>query len=74
MWQPGLPLAGRKPSELRVEANPRDAQLHALLGTALAYLGRRDEAIEVGKQAVAMMPVSKDAYFGANLEHQLARI
>ena len=45
-----------------------------LLGTALAYLGRREEAVREGQQAVAMMPVSQDAFMGAYLQHQLARI
>ena len=57
-----------------MRATPRDAQLHVLLGTALAYLDRRDEAVGEGEQAVAMLPVSKDAFVGAYLQHQLARI
>jgi TolB-like protein/Flp pilus assembly protein TadD len=58
----------------QLRATPTDAQLHALLGTALAYLGRRDEAVGEGERAVAMLPVSKDAFVGAYLQHQLARI
>ena len=45
-----------------------------LLGTALAYLGRRDEAVSEGRQAIALLPVSKDAFTGAYVQHQLARI
>jgi serine/threonine-protein kinase len=51
-----------------------DPQLHVLLGTALAYLGRRAEAVREGERAVSMLPVSKDAFGGAYLQHQLARI
>jgi serine/threonine-protein kinase len=58
----------------QLRATPGDAQLHVLLGTALAYLGRRDEAVSEGRQAVALLPVSKDAFTGAYVQHQLARI
>jgi TolB-like protein/Flp pilus assembly protein TadD len=55
-------------------AAQEDAQLHVLLGTALAYLGRREEAVREGRRAVAMLPLSKDAFSGAYVQHQLARI
>lgn len=58
----------------QLRANPEDAQLHILLGTALAYLGQREEAIREGKRGVALMPVSKDAFYGSYFQHQLARI
>jgi eukaryotic-like serine/threonine-protein kinase len=58
----------------RKVANQEDGQLHALLGTALAYLGRHDDAIREGQRAVTMLPVSKDAFSGAYNQHQLARI
>ena len=51
-----------------------DAQLHVLLGTALAYLGRRDEAVREGRRAVEMMPISREAFTGPYIQHQLARI
>jgi eukaryotic-like serine/threonine-protein kinase len=51
-----------------------DAQLHVLLGTALAYLGRKDDAVREGRRAVAMLPMAKDAFVGPYLQHQLARI
>ena len=53
---------------------PEDAQLHAQLGLALAYLGKKDEAIQEGGRGLALLPVTKDAYLGPYLEHQLARI
>jgi TolB-like protein/Flp pilus assembly protein TadD len=55
-------------------AAQNDGQLHVLLGTALAYLGRRDEAVREGRRAVEMQPISKDAFIGPYLQHQLARI
>jgi serine/threonine-protein kinase len=58
----------------QLRATPGDAQLLVLLGTALAYLGRRDEAVSEGRRAVALLPVSKDAFTGAYVQHQLARI
>jgi serine/threonine protein kinase/tetratricopeptide (TPR) repeat protein len=51
-----------------------DGQLHMLRGLALAYLGRRDEAIREGERGMALVPVSRDAYTGAYLQHQLVRI
>jgi tetratricopeptide (TPR) repeat protein len=53
---------------------PEDPQLHALLGLALAYVGRRAEAIREGQRAVALMPVSRDASAGPYFQHQLAGI
>ena len=64
----------RKAFEDQLRAAPEDAQLHALLGLALAYLGQKNEAIREGERAVALLPVTKDAYLGPYLEHQLVRI
>ncbi len=41
---------------------------------ALAYLGRKAEAIQEGEKAVALMPVSRDAFGGSYDQHQLVRI
>ena len=46
----------------------------AQLGVALAYLGRKEEAIREGERGVALGPVSKDAYSGAYYQHLLVRI
>ena len=53
---------------------PDDVQLHVLRGLALAYLGRRDEAIGEGERGVASMPISREAYIGPYFQHQLVRI
>jgi serine/threonine-protein kinase len=58
----------------QVRAAPADAQLHVLHGLALAYLGRRAEAVREGKRGVALVPATKNAYAGAYFQHQLARI
>ena len=64
----------RKAFEEQLRAAPEDAQLHALLGLALAYLGQKNEAIREGERAVALLPMTRDAYLGPYLEHQLVRI
>jgi serine/threonine-protein kinase len=60
--------------ESELKAAPEDAQRHALLGVALAYLGRRDEAIREGVQAVALLPIPRDALLGPYVRFQLVRI
>ena len=57
-----------------MRAAPQDAQRHALLGLALAYLGRKATAIQEGERGVALLPITKDAYVGPYIQHQLARI
>jgi serine/threonine-protein kinase len=57
-----------------LRANPEDPQQHALLGVTLAILGRKAEAIREGQRAVELLPLSKDAFTGTYLQHQLARI
>jgi TolB-like protein/Tfp pilus assembly protein PilF len=53
---------------------PDNAVRHALLGLALAYAGRRREAMREGQRATVLMPTAKDAYLGPFLQHQLVRI
>ncbi len=60
--------------EEQLRAAPEDAQLHALYGVALAYVGRKAEAIREGERAVAVRGISSDAQNGPYMEHQLARI
>jgi eukaryotic-like serine/threonine-protein kinase len=56
--------------EEQLKGTPEDAQTHALLGVALAYRGRKAEAI----RAVALAPLSKDTFTGGYVQHQLVRI
>jgi serine/threonine-protein kinase len=58
----------------QLKGAPKDAQLHVLDGLALAYMGRKAEAIAEGEAGVALSPITKDARNGAYLQHQLARI
>jgi serine/threonine-protein kinase len=60
--------------EAQLRESPDDATLRVLLGVALAYLGRRVEAVREGERGVALLPIAKDAYHGAYPQHQLARI
>ena len=60
--------------EEQLRAAPEDAQLHVLYGVALAYVGRKAEAIREGERAVALRGISSDALNGPYMEHQLARI
>jgi serine/threonine-protein kinase len=60
--------------EAQLRATPDDGQRHVLRGLALAYLGRKAEAIQAGEHAVALVPISRDAYSGAYIQHQLVRI
>jgi hypothetical protein len=41
---------------------------------ALAYLGHKADAVREGQRGVALMPISRDAYFGPYNQLQLARI
>jgi len=49
-------------------------QRNVLLGVALAYAGRKDEAIRAGLRGATAVPLSSDAFNGAYYQHQLARI
>ena len=58
----------------RLKGAPDDAQSHVFLGLALAYLGRKVEAVREGELGVTLVPVARDAYTGAYLQHLLTRI
>ena len=66
--------SARVAMEEQLRATPDDGQRHALRGLALAYLGRKVEAIQEGQRGVALMPSSRDAYNGLYIQHQLVRI
>ncbi|HEX6107346.1 MAG TPA: serine/threonine-protein kinase [Gemmatimonadales bacterium] len=57
-----------------LDADPENGQRRVLLGLALAYAGRSDEAIREGERGAALVPVARDAFQGPYLQHQLARI
>jgi serine/threonine-protein kinase len=58
----------------QLRATPDDPQRQLFRGLALAYLGRKPEAIRDGERAVQLVPVSEDAFLGPYVRHQLARI
>ncbi len=57
-------IAGRGP----------DPRLHGALGVAYAGLGRKEEAVREGRRAIALLPLSKDAFNGGSYEYELAII
>ena len=66
--------SARMEIEVQLRANPDNAQLHVLLGVALAYLGRKNDAIREGRRGVELGPISQNAFSGPYMVHQLARI
>ena len=60
--------------ESQVKAQPDEASFHSQLGLVYAHLGRKDDAVREGETAVRLLPVSKEAYRGANLMTALAVI
>jgi serine/threonine-protein kinase len=60
--------------EEQLRDGPDDAQRRVFLGLALAYLGHKAEAVREGERAVALGPITEDAYIGPYLQHQLVRI
>jgi eukaryotic-like serine/threonine-protein kinase len=64
----------RKAFDEQLHAAPNDAGRHVEFGLALAYLGRKEEAIREGEHGVALDPISKDAGDGPYVQHQLVRI
>ena len=66
--------AARAAAEAQLRDAPEDANRHVLLSLALAFLGRKAEAVKEGERGVALTPVAKDAYDGPYYQHQLARI
>ena len=72
--EPCLGRLGRAAFALQLRDAPNDPQRHVFRGLALAYAGRRNEAVAEGERAVALAPISKDVENGAYILHQLVRI
>ena len=66
--------SARLAMEQQLQVTPQDAERHVFLGLALAYMGRKAEATREGERAVGLMPISRSAYEGPYVQHQLARI
>ena len=60
--------------EAEVEKNPARARQHSFLARAYAGLGRKDDALGEAKRAVELLPISKDAFVGAQVEVDRAEI
>jgi tetratricopeptide (TPR) repeat protein len=60
--------------EEQLRNTPENPQRRVFHGLALAFLGRKAEAIAEGERGAALLPISRDAYQGTYLQHQLARI
>jgi len=61
-------------AEQLLRESPEDAPRHGQLGLILAGLGRKEEAIKVGKRAVELLPESQDALDGPEVTVVLAQI
>ncbi|HEX3234683.1 MAG TPA: protein kinase [Gemmatimonadales bacterium] len=60
--------------EEQLRAAPLDGQRHAVLGLALAFMGRKAAAIAEGRRGTELWPISRDSNNGAYVQLQLARI
>jgi len=64
----------RKVLEDQIRESPNDDQRHVVLGLALAYAGKKEEAVRAGLRAVELMPIAKDTLSGVYDQGVLARI
>ena len=61
-------------TQAQLRAVPGDAQRQVIGALQLAYLGRKDEAIALGLQALALSPISRDHVNGPYYQHLMARV
>jgi len=54
--------------EAEVEKNPGRGPQRMLLARAYAGLGRKEDALREAQRAVEALPISKDAFFGSDIE------
>jgi TolB-like protein/Flp pilus assembly protein TadD len=66
--------SARQAYEEQLRTTPNDPQLTVFLGLALAYLGRKAEAVQAGERSLVLAPMSKDAYTASYVLHQVARL
>jgi eukaryotic-like serine/threonine-protein kinase len=60
--------------EARLRDVPQDPETHTYLGLALAYMGRRADAIREGERGLALVPTGKSPDARGAAQHNLARI
>ena len=58
----------------RVAADPGEARTRMLLALSYALSGRKADALREGTRAAEMLPVSRDAWDGADLQEDLAYV
>jgi len=66
--------SSRQLYEAAIREAPDNDGAHAFLGVALALMGRQADAVREGERAVALRPMSADAWAAPYNQHQLARI
>jgi TolB-like protein/Flp pilus assembly protein TadD len=64
----------RKLLNSEILQNPDNSTLYGNLGIAYAGLGQKKKAIEAGKKAVELTPISKDTWIGTSGIENLAKI
>ncbi len=57
-----------------IKSHPDDHRYQSALGLAHAGLGHRKEAIEAGKRAIEILPLSKNAFYGGSPHLEIALI
>ena len=65
--------SARQGLETVLRGTPNDAQRRVFLALALAYLGRKADAIREGERAVTLVPATRDSWVGPYFQHVLAR-
>jgi len=60
--------------ETEVDKNPGRARQRTALARAYAGLGRKEDALREAKRAVELLPMSKDAFVGADVEIERAEV
>ena len=60
--------------EEQIRAAPEDPQRRVVYGLVLATLGRAADGVREAERGAALLPMERDAYVGAYLQHQLARV
>ena len=66
--------SARLAAEAQLRVTPQDSITHAMHGRALAYLGRKAEAIAEGERLAELYPVTRDAFDGPGIQRSLAEI
>jgi TolB-like protein/Tfp pilus assembly protein PilF len=64
----------RKAFAAHVAEVPDDSRPHVFFGLALAYLGRKDEAVREGERGVALSRIATQSFGGPYVQHQVVRI